>query len=55
MHASNFALMVLRILTRQPSIPNKELMDEMARRFGTMARGPTQHDLTRMTGGLISG
>lgn len=55
MHASNFALMVLRILTRQPSIPNKELMDEMARRFGTMAHSPTQHDLTRMTGGLISG
>jgi hypothetical protein len=55
MHASNFALMVLRILTRQPSIPNKELMDEMARSFGTMAHSPTPHDLTRMTGGLISG
>ena len=55
MHASNFALMVLRILIRQPSIPNKDLMEEMARRFGTMAHKPTPQDLTRITGGLVSG
>jgi len=56
MQATNYALMMKRITTKEPTIPNKQILDELASMFGTSTvTTTTQQFSDYMDDGIVSG